>query len=249
MPTLKDLARSALPASTFDAGKRLYLSRQARALRDRCAREQTIDGIVDRVLESKHFRPDQKKFEITRLLTLLKTIEPRCLCEIGGRIGGSLAMFAQVAAPDARILSIDLDYKPGQREALAGFARESQSITCMAADSHTAATLATVRAWLAGQQLDFLLIDGDHSYEGVKSDFEMYGPLVRKGGIVAFHDVVSDSKTRTGIDTGSYAGGVPIYWQELRREQFDTEEFVESWEQDGFGIGVIRWDGRRTPSV
>jgi len=35
---------------------------------------------------------------------------------------------------------------------------------------------------------DLLFIDGDHSYEGVKQDWVMYSPLVRKGGIVAFHD-------------------------------------------------------------
>jgi predicted O-methyltransferase YrrM len=40
------------------------------------------------------------------------------------------------------------------------------------------------------KRLDFLFIDGDHTYEGVKQDFEMYTPLVRKGGLVAMHDIV-----------------------------------------------------------
>jgi predicted O-methyltransferase YrrM len=39
------------------------------------------------------------------------------------------------------------------------------------------------------QNLDFLFIDGDHTYKGVKEDFEMYSPLVRKGGVIAFHDI------------------------------------------------------------
>ena len=34
-----------------------------------------------------------------------------------------------------------------------------------------------------------LFIDGDHSYEGVKKDFEMWSPFVVKGGLIAFHDV------------------------------------------------------------
>lgn len=33
-----------------------------------------------------------------------------------------------------------------------------------------------------------LFIDGDHSYEGVKLDFEMWSPFVIDGGLVAFHD-------------------------------------------------------------
>jgi hypothetical protein len=36
--------------------------------------------------------------------------------------------------------------------------------------------------------LDVLFIDGDHSYEGVLTDWLLYSPLVRKRGIVAFHD-------------------------------------------------------------
>jgi predicted O-methyltransferase YrrM len=35
-----------------------------------------------------------------------------------------------------------------------------------------------------------LFIDGDHSCAGVKRDFELYAPLVRSRGIVAFHDIL-----------------------------------------------------------
>ncbi len=35
---------------------------------------------------------------------------------------------------------------------------------------------------------DFLIIDGDHSYEGVKRDFENYVSLVRPGGLIVFDD-------------------------------------------------------------
>ena len=37
--------------------------------------------------------------------------------------------------------------------------------------------------------LDFMFIDGNHTYEFVKSDFERFSPFIKKGGIVAFHDV------------------------------------------------------------
>jgi len=37
-------------------------------------------------------------------------------------------------------------------------------------------------------RLDVLFIDGDHSYEGVLADWLLYSPLVKTGGIVAFHD-------------------------------------------------------------
>ena len=244
MTMLKELVRKALPRRVFDAGKRLWLSREASALRDRCAAETSIEGKIDRVLDSNYFRPDQKKFEIAKLLHLLQTRQPHVLAEIGGRIGGSLALFAQVAAPDARILSVDLEYKPGQKEALSAFARASQSITCVAADSHAPATLAMVQTWLRGAKFDFLLIDGDHSMSGVKSDYVMYSPLVKPGGIIAFHDIVPDSRTRHGIKTASDVGEVPAFWRSLKEQGLTVEEYVESWEQDGFGIGVVHWDGR-----
>ena len=37
-------------------------------------------------------------------------------------------------------------------------------------------------------EIDFLHIDGDHSYEGVKSDFENYFPKVKPNGIITVHD-------------------------------------------------------------
>lgn len=36
--------------------------------------------------------------------------------------------------------------------------------------------------------MDFLFIDGDHSIEGCRYDFEQYSPLLKTGGFVAFHD-------------------------------------------------------------
>ena len=37
-------------------------------------------------------------------------------------------------------------------------------------------------------KIDFLFIDGDHSYEGVKKDWELYKPIMQKDSIVVFHD-------------------------------------------------------------
>jgi hypothetical protein len=37
--------------------------------------------------------------------------------------------------------------------------------------------------------LDFVYVDGDHSYEQVKKDIKNYYPKIRKGGILAGHDI------------------------------------------------------------
>jgi len=38
------------------------------------------------------------------------------------------------------------------------------------------------------EHVDLLFIDGDHSYSGVKSDWDNYKFLLRSGSVVAFHD-------------------------------------------------------------
>jgi predicted O-methyltransferase YrrM len=87
-----------------------------------------------------------------------------------------------------------------------------------------------VKALLGGQGLDYLFIDGDHTYEGVKCDFGMYGPMVRKGGLIAFHDIAE------GLP--EMVGGVPRFWQEVK-SQYRHDEIIENRDQGGYGIGVL----------
>lgn len=37
-------------------------------------------------------------------------------------------------------------------------------------------------------KIDFLFIDGDHSYDGVSKDFNLYSTIMNEGGIIAIHD-------------------------------------------------------------
>lgn len=37
-------------------------------------------------------------------------------------------------------------------------------------------------------KIDYLHIDGDHSYEGVKTDFELYSTIMNENGIITIHD-------------------------------------------------------------
>ncbi len=76
------------------------------------------------------------------------------------------------------------------------------------ADSQSPETLAHVGAMLGGRPVDFLFLDGDHRYEAVRRDFELYAPLVRPGGLVAFHDV-SPSTTADTVGTAAFGGGAP----------------------------------------
>ena len=43
------------------------------------------------------------------------------------------------------------------------------------------------------ESLDFVFIDADHSYEGVKSDVTAWLPKVRNGGLLGGHDYANDN--------------------------------------------------------
>ena len=191
-------------------------------------------------MDSGKLQSNQKAAEIGGLLKLLSEMQPQRLCEIGAYNGGTLALFARIAAPSARLLSLDLHYPWQLRCAYANLARAHQRITCIRGDSHSPETQHKVAAWLDGEMLDFLFIDGDHSLRGVTLDYEMYGPFVRPGGIIAFHDIVPDFHTRFGIKTRFDVGQVPAFWSGLRRDNPQAMEFIEDPGQDGYGIGVLR---------
>jgi len=97
-------------------------------------------------------------------------------------------------------------------------------------DSHSKEIANRVSQILKQDRVDSLFIDGDHTYEGVERDFEMYGKLVRRGGIIGFHDIVPGPPENVG--------GVPRFWDEVKSD-FNYIEIVKDWKQGGWGIGVI----------
>lgn len=186
------------------------------------------------------FSPIQQSDEITGFLKRIGRKPPRVICEIGTAGGGSLFLFTRVAAPDALLLTFDIAISPLYSHALRHFARESQQVLSLCLNSQDAASLERTRMILSGRPIDLLYIDGDHSYEGVRKDFETYSRLVRPGGLIALHDIVPDARSRGGIPSTADAGGVPIFWRELKSSYANTEEFVHDWNQEGCGIGLIQ---------
>ncbi len=105
-----------------------------------------------------------------------------------------------------------------------------QKIDLIRGNSHSAEILADFRNALGNRQIDFLFIDGDHSYEGVKKDYELYSPFVRKGGIIAFHDIAVHPPI-AGCE-------VHRFWQELQKTK-ESKELIEDKDQGWAGIGVV----------
>ena len=214
------------------------------AFRRHVARVSDLDAAVDLAIgiQFHHYEAEiravQKREEIRALLDELRATPPRRVLEIGTWKGGTLFLLSRVASPDATLVSVDIPgngfsggYPARYKRLYKAFARDEQTVRLVRRDSHDSGTVEEVKRLLAGP-IDFLFIDGDHSYEGVSRDFECYGPLVRPGGTIAFHDIVPGDE--------SLVGGVPRFWPEVKARYEETAEYVRDWSQGGCGIGVIR---------
>src|SRR5205823_2583944 len=107
------------------------------------------------------------------------------------------------------------------------FAVSPQRVRVVRGDSHDTRTVGRVKEILADKPLDFLFVDADHSRDGVRRDFELYSPLVRVGGLIAFHDIVPDYFHRCGSRTIADTGEVPRFWSDLVERYQNNHEIFE----------------------
>ena len=180
----------------------------------------------------------QKVSELGKLISLLKRRKLRRIVEIGTYRGGTLWAWCQLATDNGQIVSIDLqggDQGVGADSGrLAKHAKETQRLDFIRADSRRENTRDTLAVLLDGELIDFLFIDGDHSYQSVRRDFELYGPLVRRGGIVCLHDIIRPPAFPENQ--------VYRYWRELK-EKYVVKEYLDQTDERGWGqwggIGVV----------
>jgi predicted O-methyltransferase YrrM len=181
--------------------------------------------------------PVQSKVEFSELLNWIKQRPaPQAVLEIGTARGGTLFSWCAIAARDATIVSLDLPggihgggYPPWKVSFYRQFAGPKQKIHLLRGDSHSWEVLKEVKKLLPSDGLDFLFIDGDHTLAGVRSDYEMYSPLVKSGGTIVFHDICVH---RRELDCH-----VDKFWNELKRDR-EHWEFIEDPAQGELGIGV-----------
>lgn len=200
-------------------------------------RRRGVPGLLDFVFGNHFFPASQVPSELAALGEILAQRLPERALEIGTARGGTLFFLTHLASARATIVSVDLPdgmfgggYNAWRRWLYQRFARRNQRLYLLQGDSHSDGTLERVKAVLACQPLDYLFIDGDHLYDGVKRDFEMYGPLVRKGGLIVFHDIVEGPSDAVG--------GVPQFWREVK-SQYHHREIVNDPLQGGYGIGIL----------
>lgn len=167
------------------------------------------------------------------------------IVEIGTQSGGTFfslynlfhGALAVLASVDLRLYArIDMAYPREHYEEeyrafdrLVGELRDPR-IRVVVGDSHLPSTRDDLSSALGGRPIDLCFIDGDHSYEGVRADYLMYGGMVRPGGLVCLHDIATPETTG-----GPFPIGVRRFWNGLRDGR-RRMEFVCGGDK---GIGVI----------
>lgn len=229
MSWLKDLSRKVrIPFNRRFAKKRLaeYHSKQ-----------RSLEEVVDWAMNfggGGYFlvKTLQIPSEITALARAAKELQPKIILEIGTARGGTSLIWSSIASE--RVITCDLQDMSVQAELFEAFPPPGSDckVTLLSGDSHSAEFRARVEQELAGEKVDLLFIDGDHTEPGVEADYRDYRHLVRPGGIIAFHDIIENQP----LDINQ----VYYLWKRIKEEGAVTEEFINNPDQCGFGIGIVR---------
>lgn len=172
----------------------------------------------------------QKPEEFCALLERVITYDSPSILEIGVGRGGTSWAWSKVCG---QLVSIDLPGGPW------GGGPSKESLEYISAYSSAPffflpGNSQSEQVFEAAKEkgpYDFLFIDGDHSYEGVKADYERYAPLVRAGGLIAFHDICKHEPA-SGCE-------VERFWKEVSQNRDSFTHISEPSNWGGIG-GVFK---------
>lgn len=185
-------------------------------------------------------RPNQNRYELRTLAERVRALNPGIIVEIGTRDGGTLFTWSQCADTLELLISIDLPggihgggypAKRANLYRLFTMNRPQCRLELLRLDSQQDSTRAQLVELLKGRPIDFLFIDADHRYAGVKKDYQLYADLVRPGGLIAFHDIRPNTKDLT----------IEVYrlWDEIKASGAPTEEIIHEPYEGRYGIGLL----------
>lgn len=177
----------------------------------------------------------QEYDEIIQLAEFVYKLQPKIIVEIGTKFGGTFMIWNEILSGvkisidlvegiHGGISRTDIDKRNAKFKQL-----YNDSCIFIEGNSHDKSTYDNLINILNNKTIDFLFIDGDHTYEGVKKDYEMYSSLVSKNGYIGFHDINDTQRHR---DRNVY---VSKLWNELKGEKIEFNVH-----KDWAGIGVIK---------
>ncbi|MFI4992211.1 MAG: class I SAM-dependent methyltransferase [Solirubrobacterales bacterium] len=173
--------------------------------------------------------------ERTVLEGMLSMIKPSLALEIGRAEGGSLR---RIAAHSERVISLDLVDASHDIMSL-------PNVRALSGDSHALLPAELEHAAATEDNIDFVLVDGDHSAQGVRQDMEdLLNSRAISQTVILAHDTLNE-EVRQGLQEVDYEAHEHLAWIDLDFVPGYVarlpERFGECW--GGLGLIVID-DGR-----
>ena len=198
--------------------------------------EHSMERFVTPEISLPWFMTSQRQYELDCLISVFKELNPTNVLEIGSQEGGTLYQWMKHIRKGGKVVNIDIfqNQPPdhGLAERWLSWRREDTEFVSIIGRSQEVWAQEMVKKEFP-DGIDFIFIDGDHTYDGAKSDFVNYGSMVRKGGVIAFHDLMTP---KNGIQNHIQVGRL---WKEIQHCGYATIEYWCHPDPDWGGIGVM----------
>lgn len=177
----------------------------------------------------------QRDWELAQLIEVFKAQQPKYIVEIGSQDGGTLYQWITHAPPGAVIVNIDILENQTDPDAVLkrwqdwAHKRNDIRLYTFIGRSQSDEAIAFVKERMP--EINFLFIDGDHRYRGVKQDWINYGSMTN--GVVAFHDLMTP---KNGVQDHITVGKL---WNEIQHVGYPTREIWAGADPDWGGIGLV----------
>ncbi len=109
--------------------------------------------------------------------------------EVGSRDKGNIAWLQRKLDPRALIIDVDLEQIGVSAQRLKEYMSPTITYVQIEGDSISNTTAARVKKALSGRQADAIFLDSSHMYNHILSEFNIYFPLLRPGGLLLIHDI------------------------------------------------------------
>jgi len=158
----------------------------------------------------------QKEKEFLSFLELCIQNDYKSILEIGAYSNGCTYAYSQIFE---RVVTVDLQHRSGIM---------LENVVYITGDSHSENIIEKVKSH---GKFDVIFIDGDHTFDGVKLDYDNFKELINEGGLICFHDIWES------VDCISQNCHVYKLWDEIKKEnniiEFGSDN--KTWA----GIGII----------
>ena len=167
--------------------------------------------------------------EKLQLITLAKKCHGVVYVEIGSYLGASSCFIAagiKKARRHAKLFCIDTwhndSMSEGERDTFDVFYKNTEQYRDIIMPLRGYSTEVMPNADKHFQKIDFLFIDGDHSYEACKQDWQLCSPRLKSGSLVIFHDIGWAEGVRRVVKEevapkAAQEGRLPnLYWAKLK---------------------------------